>query len=221
MCSGRGIGQPCDQQVRCHAKRCVTSCDAGRRRGVGCSVARVHDAPATQCDPGITAGLLEAATASRPLLRRVLGAAAATAAQPQQQQQQEPQMAAPGRIAKQQQQQQRRQQREANSYTRTSDAGDEAGSCAADGVASKPPALGAAGSPGSRSDAQEDSPEVPRLVSGAGHDALAMADAGPMGMLFVRCRNGGISHSPAELVDAEDVAAAAAALLTYLHAELA
>jgi allantoate deiminase len=64
-------------------------------------------------------------------------------------------------------------------------------------------------------------PEVPRLVSGAGHDALAMADAGPMGMLFVRCRNGGISHSPAELVDAEDVAAAAAALLAYLHTELA
>ena len=40
-----------------------------------------------------------------------------------------------------------------------------------------------------------------------------------MGMLFVRCRNGGISHSPAELVDDADVAAATATLLAYLHAE--
>ena len=37
---------------------------------------------------------------------------------------------------------------------------------------------------------------MPLLVSGAGHDALAMAELTPIGMLFVRCRHGGISHSP-------------------------
>ena len=41
-----------------------------------------------------------------------------------------------------------------------------------------------------------DQPDVPLLVSGAGHDALAMAELTPIGMLFVRCRHGGISHSP-------------------------
>ncbi len=41
---------------------------------------------------------------------------------------------------------------------------------------------------------------VPRLTSGAGHDAMEMAGAGPAGMLFVRCGNGGISHSPLETV---------------------
>lgn len=36
--------------------------------------------------------------------------------------------------------------------------------------------------------------EVPKLMSGAGHDAMAMAHLTQIGMLFVRCR-GGISHS--------------------------
>ncbi|WP_253383957.1 allantoate amidohydrolase [unidentified bacterial endosymbiont] len=45
------------------------------------------------------------------------------------------------------------------------------------------------------------------LPSGAGHDAIAIAERWPVGMLFVRCR-GGISHHPAESVMAEDVALA-------------
>jgi allantoate deiminase len=47
---------------------------------------------------------------------------------------------------------------------------------------------------------------VPELHSGAGHDAGVLASAGvPAGMLFVRSRNGGISHSPDEWSDPEDV----------------
>lgn len=62
--------------------------------------------------------------------------------------------------------------------------------------------------------------DVPLLVSGAGHDALAMAELTRIGMLFVRCRHGGISHSPEEAVDDADVAAASAALYSYLQQEL-
>ncbi|AVJ17137.1 allantoate amidohydrolase [Serratia rhizosphaerae] len=48
------------------------------------------------------------------------------------------------------------------------------------------------------------------LPSGAGHDAIAMAERWPVGMLFVRCK-GGISHHPAEAVTTPDVALAIAA----------
>ncbi|MEA2531210.1 MAG: allantoate deiminase [Thermomicrobiales bacterium] len=48
---------------------------------------------------------------------------------------------------------------------------------------------------------------VRRLVSGAGHDAVALSARMPVAMLFVRCA-GGVSHNPAELVTVEDVAAA-------------
>ncbi|MDU7424853.1 MAG: M20/M25/M40 family metallo-hydrolase, partial [Pseudomonas aeruginosa] len=48
------------------------------------------------------------------------------------------------------------------------------------------------------------------LPSGAGHDAIAMAERWPSAMLFVRCK-GGISHHPAESVTAGDVALAIAA----------
>eukprot|EP00892_Ulva_mutabilis_P005643 jgi/Ulvmu1/3450/UM016_0070.1 len=58
-------------------------------------------------------------------------------------------------------------------------------------------------------------PLPPVLTSGAGHDALAMAEVVPMGMLFVRCR-GGVSHSPKEFVLPEDVAEAATVLLEFL-----
>lgn len=43
------------------------------------------------------------------------------------------------------------------------------------------------------------------LPSGAGHDAIAMAERWPVGMLFVR-NHRGISHHPAESVQAADVA---------------
>ncbi|SFT55951.1 allantoate deiminase [Kosakonia arachidis] len=49
--------------------------------------------------------------------------------------------------------------------------------------------------------------ETLSLPSGAGHDAIAMAERWPVGMLFVRCK-GGISHHPAESVLVDDVALA-------------
>lgn len=86
--------------------------------------------------------------------------------------------------------------------------------------------------------------DVPVLISGAGHDAMAMSHLtkvcsyGPdypwllllsfpayiqvllhvwqVGMLFVRCR-GGISHSPAEHVMDDDVWAASMAILAFLE----
>jgi acetylornithine deacetylase/succinyl-diaminopimelate desuccinylase-like protein len=61
-------------------------------------------------------------------------------------------------------------------------------------------------------------PDAPRLVSGAGHDAMVLAAAGvPTGMLFVRSLNGGASHSPEELTSDEDVALAVDALTRALE----
>ena len=56
-----------------------------------------------------------------------------------------------------------------------------------------------------------------RLPSGAGHDAMILAEATDVGMMFVRCGAGGVSHNPAETVSAEDVAAAVRALLEFLR----
>jgi allantoate deiminase len=53
---------------------------------------------------------------------------------------------------------------------------------------------------------------VRELVSGAGHDAMVMADVTGIGMLFVRCA-GGISHHPDEAVREDDVALAIAATI--------
>lgn len=58
---------------------------------------------------------------------------------------------------------------------------------------------------------RHDRPER-RLVSGAGHDAVAIAAIAPVAMLFLRCR-GGISHDPAEHAGPEDIAAALAVLV--------
>jgi beta-ureidopropionase / N-carbamoyl-L-amino-acid hydrolase len=52
-----------------------------------------------------------------------------------------------------------------------------------------------------------------RLVSGAGHDALMFDGVCDMAMLFVRCGNGGVSHSPRETVTAADVNVGARVLL--------
>jgi allantoate deiminase len=54
-----------------------------------------------------------------------------------------------------------------------------------------------------------------RLPSGAGHDAVALADLVGVAMLFVRC-DGGISHHPDESVHDDDVAAALVALDGFL-----
>ncbi len=55
-----------------------------------------------------------------------------------------------------------------------------------------------------------------RLMSGAGHDAMVMAELAPMAMLFIRCA-GGISHNPAESVEVADVALALQAMVSFLH----
>jgi hydantoinase/carbamoylase family amidase len=47
------------------------------------------------------------------------------------------------------------------------------------------------------------------LPSGAGHDAVSFAGITDIAMLFVRCGNGGISHSPLETVTAADADIAA------------
>jgi N-carbamoyl-L-amino-acid hydrolase len=54
------------------------------------------------------------------------------------------------------------------------------------------------------------------LASGAGHDAVQFSALTDIGMLFVRCGNGGISHSPLETVTADDVDIAAQVLLDVL-----
>lgn len=56
-----------------------------------------------------------------------------------------------------------------------------------------------------------------RLLSGAGHDAMAMAALTDIAMLFVRCGNGGISHNPAETMTAEDADIATAILLDFIR----
>jgi allantoate deiminase len=49
--------------------------------------------------------------------------------------------------------------------------------------------------------------EPHRMVSGAGHDAMILAEKVPAAMIFLRSP-GGISHNPAESVEVEDVARA-------------
>ncbi len=55
-----------------------------------------------------------------------------------------------------------------------------------------------------------------RLPSGAGHDAMIMAGITDIGMLFVRCGNGGISHHPSEILSAEDADVAARVFRDFL-----
>lgn len=56
-------------------------------------------------------------------------------------------------------------------------------------------------------------PHAPRLVSGAGHDAMFVPNAS---MLFVRSLNGGVSHHPDELSTEDDIALAVDALTAAL-----
>ncbi|MGS0742210.1 allantoate amidohydrolase [Glaciimonas sp. GG7] len=55
------------------------------------------------------------------------------------------------------------------------------------------------------------------LASGAGHDAMAMAKATDVAMLFTRCGNGGISHNPLETMTADDAEVSAQILLDFLR----
>lgn len=54
------------------------------------------------------------------------------------------------------------------------------------------------------------------LMSGAGHDAMAVADISDVAMYFVRCK-GGVSHHPDESITAADVAPAIEALVLTLQ----
>uniref|UniRef100_A0A383W576 Peptidase M20 dimerisation domain-containing protein n=1 Tax=Tetradesmus obliquus TaxID=3088 RepID=A0A383W576_TETOB len=76
-----------------------------------------------------------------------------------------------------------------------------------------------AGNAGSISSFRSTQSEVPVLLSGAGHDAMAIADITKIGMVFVRCA-GGVSHNPAEYVDPRDVAAATAAFATFMEMDV-
>ncbi len=55
------------------------------------------------------------------------------------------------------------------------------------------------------------------LLSGAGHDAMAMAAITDVAMLFTRCGNGGISHNPLETMTADDAELASVVLLDFLR----
>jgi beta-ureidopropionase / N-carbamoyl-L-amino-acid hydrolase len=55
------------------------------------------------------------------------------------------------------------------------------------------------------------------IVSGAGHDAIFLAELGPAGMVFVPCENG-ISHNEIENATPEDLAAGCAVLLRAMLA---
>jgi len=55
------------------------------------------------------------------------------------------------------------------------------------------------------------------LLSGAGHDAMAIAALTDVCMLFTRCGNGGISHNPLEIMTADDAEIAAQVLLDFLR----
>lgn len=64
------------------------------------------------------------------------------------------------------------------------------------------------------------SPVPAHLPSGAGHDAMKMAALTTIGMLFVRCGSGGISHHPLESLDEGDAAEAASVFRDFLlHVE--
>jgi hydantoinase/carbamoylase family amidase len=56
-----------------------------------------------------------------------------------------------------------------------------------------------------------------RLASGAGHDAMILQRVTDVGMLFVRCGDGGISHNPRETMTVEDADLAARVFLDFLR----
>jgi allantoate deiminase len=55
------------------------------------------------------------------------------------------------------------------------------------------------------------------LTSGAGHDAINIAQIAPASMLFVRCKDG-ISHNPAESITTADAEAAIRVMVRFLDA---
>jgi hydantoinase/carbamoylase family amidase len=58
---------------------------------------------------------------------------------------------------------------------------------------------------------------VCQLSSGAGHDAMKLAQATSVSMLFTRCGNNGISHNPLETITADDAQLAGEIALRFLQ----
>jgi N-carbamoyl-L-amino-acid hydrolase len=58
---------------------------------------------------------------------------------------------------------------------------------------------------------------VYRLPSGAGHDAMKLAEIMPQAMLFVRGQNAGISHNPLESITNDDAELAVRAFSRLLE----
>jgi len=58
--------------------------------------------------------------------------------------------------------------------------------------------------------------DIRHLASGAGHDAMVMQQITDIGMLFVRCGNGGISHHPDETMTAADAEIASLVFKDFL-----
>ncbi|HHO56146.1 MAG TPA: M20/M25/M40 family metallo-hydrolase, partial [Trueperaceae bacterium] len=63
---------------------------------------------------------------------------------------------------------------------------------------------------------KEIDPLLPIMPSGAGHDAMILAEFTPTAMLFVRSPNG-ISHNPEELVWEEDIEAALSVVVRFIE----
>ena len=57
---------------------------------------------------------------------------------------------------------------------------------------------------------------VHHLPSGAGHDGMAIVEIAPIGMLFVRCKDG-VSHNPAEAITLDDVRVGAQAFARFVE----
>jgi N-carbamoyl-L-amino-acid hydrolase len=55
------------------------------------------------------------------------------------------------------------------------------------------------------------------MPSGAGHDAMKLAEVMPQAMLFVRGENAGISHNPLESTTANDMQLVVEAFQHLLH----
>lgn len=68
-----------------------------------------------------------------------------------------------------------------------------------------------------RNAARKHQSEIIDLPSGAGHDAAVMATLCPIGMLFVRCKDG-VSHHPDEMMTVDDGRVALATLVDFVQA---
>lgn len=161
------------------------------RRGVKCDVTLVHEAPATSADPTIVERLVHAATAAMQRMR--YGVLVPSTSGFKDGFIDDGTLCTDVGVAEQ-----------TAALNRSRDAVDTSANCSAGAL-----------SPSMQECIWNSARNVPRLVSGAGHDALAMATLTGFGMLFVRCKDG-ISHSPAEFVAQHDVAASVIALHHYL-----